>query len=174
MMSLKSLKVLLWANERRLSALQAQLAELRRAGDAAAAVAAQADQLHGERQADMQHGDAQLARLLDAAALRPEHLVVQQQVRVGLQAQCAAADSACVAARQRVQQADAQCVEARGAVQRVESQRDQLVARRVQLLRDADAAQEDTQDEESEEAAVSRRVGQCHDAERLAVLQAGP
>lgn len=166
--TLKSVRVLLWAKERRLGTLQAQLVQAQQAEAASAAAVAQARAQVQERQADVDACQAQIDRLMGSESVRPEHLIAQQHVLDTRQAHLASAQTAAAAAEQKLREAQVQCRQARSALQRGESQIDQLKSKREQLLRDIDAQQEDAQDEESEEAAVSRLVGQRNEARRRA------
>jgi hypothetical protein len=170
--TLKSVAVMTWARQRRLDRLRAELAQRKAETAAALARAHQARCTLDERVAASARGSAQLAELLCGSALRPEDVVMQGHVLGALQALQAQAQAHLANALECVQQASARQAATLRQVKRVELQLKELAGHRERLLREQDAQQQDLQDEESEEAAQARGLGQRRDLARQAHAQA--
>lgn len=89
---------------------------------------------------------------------QPSKLVTMRHVLDTLADKTRRAQAETQQAAQRVEQAREALAQTRRAIQRAEQQLDMLRERRDKLAREIELAQEDTQDEESEEAAVARLV----------------
>jgi hypothetical protein len=166
MLTLKSIKMLQWAKRRRLDALEAALAQC------IAALQVCADSLVRTQaharvcEQNVTRGCDAFDRVIGAHSFRPENVLVLQHILDGLRSTLATANTETATALKQHGIAAEQLALARQQLQRLELQRDRLEERRIELLRGKDAEQEDTQDEESEEAAVSRMVSRRNESAR--------
>ncbi len=166
MLTLRSLKTLLWVKERRLKELEAQVQEKVLALQVRVDEHATADQQVTQCRQEEADCREKIISLGQAQALNPSHIVTLQYVLKDLVELTKKADTLLQYAIKKVNEAQQQLDEARKAVQRATTQRDNLEEERVKLLKLADQAMEDAQDEESEEAAVARGVTRRHAAAR--------
>ena len=167
-MNPRSLKTLLWVKQRRLDELeqrvQAQMAQVA----ATEAALAQAEAARARCADDELACEDKIAALRASESFVPEQIVTLGFVLQGLADATRQAGDACTRAANDVQAAHAKLAELRQAQQRAEHQHDQLQQRREAQLRELDQQGEDTQDEESEEAAVARKVAAQRDGQREA------
>ncbi len=169
MIHLPSLKTLLWVKQRRLDQLEKQVPlQLQQVRAAEAEVAdARLQVCRGEEAACV----ASIDGLATSERFRPEHIVALGHVLQGLTDLTRQAVAGLEQAARRLAEAQQQLLTLRRAVQRASQQRDHLESRRRARLQEIDQEGEDTQDEESEEAAVARRVAQRHAQVRAASLE---
>ncbi|MDH0868405.1 hypothetical protein [Mitsuaria sp. GD03876] len=157
---LKSLKLLLWAKRRRLEPLEQQVQAETAQRDAAVAAHQAAMARHQDCVADETACAARIDALASSDAFNPQDVVTLGHVLDGLKDLVRQAEEGVRQAAAQVAQAQARLAAAKQALQRAEQQIEQLEERRRKRLVEIDQEAEDTQDEESEEAAVARKVGQ--------------
>lgn len=171
--TLKAVAVLMGARERQLDRLRAELAQCKAETAAALAAERQARGKKDECAAASTRGNAQLSELLRGSVVRPENVVMQGHVLVALQDLQARAQAVLAKALHRVEQLRAKEEAALRKVRRIELQLEKLAEHRERLLLEQDVQQQDLQDEESEEGAQARRLGQRRDLARQAHALAG-
>lgn len=93
----------------------------------------------------------------------PSDLITLRHVLETLAGNTQRAAAQTASAAQALQAAQQTLAEMRRAIQRAEQQLEQLQQRRRELAQQIELAQEDTQDEESEEAAVARLLAQARE-----------
>jgi uncharacterized protein YoxC len=158
MLTLKSIKTLSWAKRRRIDTLNAAVVECAKAVRERADAVTLAEQRENASEEGVTRGHDAFEQVMTAACFQPEKILVLKHILEDLRVAAAAASAHTADMRGHHASAVSELDSARQKLQRAELQIDHLEERRTELLRDIDAMQEDTQDEESEEAAVSRMV----------------
>jgi uncharacterized protein YoxC len=158
MLTLKSIKTLSWAKRRRIDTLNAAVVECAAAVRERADAVTAAEQSENASEEGVSRGLDAFEQLMSATCFQPEKVLVLKHILEDLRAAATAACAHTADMREHHASAVSELDLARQQLQRVEQQIDNLEERRTELLRELDAMQEDAQDEESEEAAVSRMV----------------
>lgn len=166
---LRSFDLLLRLKRRRIDQLEelaeSQAQQVRASQDELAQAEAAEQGCRSEQEAF----SAKILAMLDSGqGFQPSKLVTMRHVLDTLADQTRRAEAETRQAAQRLEQARDALAQTRRAIQRAEQQLEKLRERREQIARDIELAQEDTQDEESEEAAVARLVAGMRDEAFLA------
>lgn len=161
---LRSLDLLLRLKRRRIDQFEelaeSQAQQVRTAQDELA----QAEEAERTCRSEEEGLAARILAMLDSGqTFQPSKLVTMRHVLDTLGDKTRRAEAETRQAGQRLEQAREALAQTRRAIQRAEQQLEKLRERREQIARDIELAQEDTQDEESEEAAVARLVAGMRD-----------
>jgi hypothetical protein len=171
MLTLKSIKTLSWAKRRRIDTLNAAVVECATAVHECVDAVTLAEQRENTCEAGVARGHDAFEQVMSADCFQPEKILVLKHILEDLRVAAAAACAHTADMCEQHALAVGKLGLAHQQLQRAQLQLDRLEERRSDLLRDIDAMQEDTQDEESEEAAVSRMVSRRNDSARAMHVQ---
>lgn len=166
MLTLKAIKMLLWAKRRRIDNLNAAVVECATVVQKCVDAVTLAQEREQTCQVSAKRGCDAFEQVMSGECFKPEKILTLKHILEDLRAASAVACAHTVDMREQHAAAADRLTLARQVLQRAELQLTQLEERRTDLLREMDAIQEDTQDEESEEAAVSRMVSRRNDSAR--------